>query len=91
VSLGGVRVTQEANALKRRVGLVPQDLALYDELSAWANLQLFGGLYGLSAEQIIKRSGLQSRITTALIAKRFIYDQATNGRQHKSPWPSGPE
>jgi ABC-2 type transport system ATP-binding protein len=38
VSLGGVRVTQDANVLKRRVGLVPQDLALYDELSAWANL-----------------------------------------------------
>ena len=34
--------------LKRRVGLVPQDLALYDELSAWANLELFGGLYGLA-------------------------------------------
>ena len=28
------------NDLKRRVGLVPQDLALYDELSAWANLEL---------------------------------------------------
>ena len=50
MSLGGVRLTQDANALKRRVGLVPQDLALYDELSAWANLQLFGGLYGLGAE-----------------------------------------
>jgi ABC-2 type transport system ATP-binding protein len=41
VSLDGVSVTQNANALKRRVGLVPQDLALYEELSAWANLQLF--------------------------------------------------
>jgi ABC-2 type transport system ATP-binding protein len=56
VSLGGVRVTQDANALKRRVGLVPQDLALYDELSAWENLQLFGGLYGLGAEHLRKRA-----------------------------------
>jgi ABC-2 type transport system ATP-binding protein len=51
VSVAGVSVTQDANALKRRVGLVPQDLALYEELSAWANLQLFGGLYGLGAAQ----------------------------------------
>jgi ABC-2 type transport system ATP-binding protein len=56
VSLRGVRVTQDANELKRRVGLVPQDLALYDELSAWANLQLFGGLYGLGAGQLQQRA-----------------------------------
>jgi ABC-2 type transport system ATP-binding protein len=60
VTLGGVSVTHNANALKRRVGLVPQELALYEELSAWANLQLFGGLYGLGAAQ------LQPRATAAL-------------------------
>ena len=56
VSLGGVSVTQNANALKRRVGLVTQDLALYEELSAWANLQLFGGLYGLGAARLRPRA-----------------------------------
>jgi ABC-2 type transport system ATP-binding protein len=56
VSLGGVRLAQDANALKRRVGLVPQDLALYEELSAWANLQLFGGLYGLGAAELRPRA-----------------------------------
>jgi ABC-2 type transport system ATP-binding protein len=48
---GAVRLDEMAAGqsadLKRHVGLVPQDLALFDELSAWANLQLFGGLYGL--------------------------------------------
>jgi ABC-2 type transport system ATP-binding protein len=56
VSLGGVSVTQNANAVKRRVGLVTQDLALYEELSAWANLQLFGGLYGLGAARLRPRA-----------------------------------
>jgi ABC-2 type transport system ATP-binding protein len=56
VSLDGLQVTQDANELKRRVGLVPQDLALYDELSAWSNLQLFGGLYGLEAEALRQRA-----------------------------------
>lgn len=32
---------------KRRIGLVPQDLALFDELTAQANLQLFAALYDL--------------------------------------------
>ena len=41
-------VMAEGNsALKQRIGLVPQDLAIYDDLSAEANLRLFGALYGL--------------------------------------------
>ncbi len=31
-------------------------MALYDELSAWANLQLFGGLYGLPATLLQQRA-----------------------------------
>ena len=42
--------------LKRHVGLVPQDLALFDELSAWANLQLFGGLYALDGAMLRARA-----------------------------------
>jgi ABC-2 type transport system ATP-binding protein len=56
VRLGGMSLNEDATALKRRVGLVPQDLALYEELSAWANLQLFGGLYGLGAAQLKSRA-----------------------------------
>ena len=68
VSFQGRTVHQDANHLKRCVGLVPQELALYDELSAWANLELFGGLYGLAGEQLAHRAeealtlvGLQNR------------------------------
>jgi ABC-2 type transport system ATP-binding protein len=41
-SLGG-----DTAAPKRRIGLVPQDLALYDELSTRENLRFFGALYGM--------------------------------------------
>ncbi len=56
VSFQGQRIHQDANALKKRVGLVPQDLALFEELSAWANLELFGGLYGLSGAALARRA-----------------------------------
>ncbi|MEO8315547.1 MAG: ABC transporter ATP-binding protein [Pseudomonadota bacterium] len=56
VRMDGEASGQSAMDLKRRVGLVPQDLALFDELSAWANLQLFGGLYGLSASVLRMRA-----------------------------------
>jgi ABC-2 type transport system ATP-binding protein len=38
--------------VKRRLGLVPQDLALYEELTARANLRLFGSLYSLTARAL---------------------------------------
>ena len=50
------RAVQDANRFKQRVGLVPQDLALYDELSAWANLELFGGLYGMKGKVLARRA-----------------------------------
>jgi ABC-2 type transport system ATP-binding protein len=37
---------------KLRIGLVPQDLALYDELSARANLEFFGALYRLTGKAL---------------------------------------
>jgi ABC-2 type transport system ATP-binding protein len=52
----GAVVDEDTAALKRRIGLVPQDLALFDELSAWANLQLFGGLYGLPGKVLQERA-----------------------------------
>jgi ABC-2 type transport system ATP-binding protein len=48
VLVAGVRLSGDTDPKKRRIGLVPQDLALYDELSARANLRFFGALYGLS-------------------------------------------
>jgi ABC-2 type transport system ATP-binding protein len=51
VLIEGVPVSGDTNPVKRKIGLVPQDLALYDELPALANLQLFAALYGISGAE----------------------------------------
>jgi len=48
VLVAGSRLRGDTDPAKRRIGLVPQDLALYDELTARANLRFFGALFGLS-------------------------------------------
>src|SRR5690242_15840035 len=47
VRVEGAVVRGETDPVKRRMGFVPQDLALHDELSANENLALFGALYGM--------------------------------------------
>jgi len=49
VLIGGSPLLGDTDVKKRRIGLVPQDLALYDELSALANLRFFGSLYDLDS------------------------------------------
>ncbi len=58
---GTVRVMGDTRAdnpdrYARRVGYVPQDLALYDELTAADNLALFGGLYGMAGRHLRTRA-----------------------------------
>jgi ABC-2 type transport system ATP-binding protein len=48
VRIAGRRLVGDTDPGKRRIGLVPQDIALYDELTARDNLRFFGALYRLS-------------------------------------------
>jgi ABC-2 type transport system ATP-binding protein len=55
VLLDGQPVGTRRHAARRRIGLVPQDLALYDDLPAIENLKLFGALYGLKNAALAAR------------------------------------
>jgi ABC-2 type transport system ATP-binding protein len=52
VQVAGVRVDTGTVAAKAAIGYVPQDLAIYPDLSARENLAFFGKLYGLRGEQL---------------------------------------
>ena len=53
---GGVSLASDEAGYKRRIGLVPQDIALYEELPARMNLELCGALYGMAPELIRRRT-----------------------------------
>src|SRR5262249_35816840 len=52
VLIQGRPLAGDTDPLKRSIGLVPQDLALYDELSARDNLAFFGSLYELDGASL---------------------------------------
>jgi ABC-2 type transport system ATP-binding protein len=64
----GFDIVADRSSAKQRLGLVPQDLALYETLSAEDNLQFWGQMYGLGGVVLRKRIaevlefvGLESR------------------------------
>jgi ABC-2 type transport system ATP-binding protein len=52
VLVDGAPMRGETDPMKRKIGLVPQDLALYEELSGRDNLEVFGALYDLRPDEI---------------------------------------
>ncbi|NDJ14461.1 MAG: ABC transporter ATP-binding protein, partial [Acidobacteriia bacterium] len=60
VLIDGRALSGDTDATKHKIGLVPQDLALFDELPALANLEFFGALYGLHG------AGLKKTMAEAL-------------------------
>src|SRR4051812_6661893 len=51
----GRPVSTRDKQLRREIGIVPQELAVYGELSARENLTFFGSLYGLGGEHLARR------------------------------------
>ena len=72
VLLGGEELTPRRRDLRRLLGVVPQDLAIYPELTARENLRFFGKLYGLTGKALadrvddaLARTGLANRADDA--------------------------
>lgn len=67
-TVAGHSVVSETMAVKALIGVVPQEIALYDALSARENLVFWGRMYGLSGraldqrvDDVLEQIGLASR------------------------------
>ncbi len=68
VTVNGFDIVAEAKKAKQSLGVVPQELAIYEDLSAFDNLAYWGAAYGLKGRElksrvayILERIGLQDR------------------------------
>ena len=67
VTIAGLSPNKGNHALQRILGVVPQDLAIYSDLTAAENLDFFGGIYGLRGadlknriQRVLEQTGLTS-------------------------------
>jgi ABC-2 type transport system ATP-binding protein len=69
-TVGGIDVSRDPEAVKRRIGYMSQRFSLYEHLTVDQNIRFFGGIYGLD------RARLDAR-------RRFVLDMAgLGGREH---------
>src|SRR4051812_19803145 len=55
VLVDGHSIVKEPVEVKKRIGVVPQEIALYPDLSARQNLEFFGKMYGLGGVTLAQR------------------------------------
>jgi ABC-2 type transport system ATP-binding protein len=67
--IAGFDVYKETEKIKKSIGYMSQKFSLYEDLTINENIQLFGGIYGLSDDEIEKRR-------SELIAKLNLQNEA---------------
>lgn len=79
ITVSGHDVMTAGQAARRHLGIVPQELALYSDLSAAANLEFWGSAYGLAGEP------LRRRVAEVLT----LIGLADRGKDHTSTFSGG--
>jgi ABC-2 type transport system ATP-binding protein len=68
VLIGGKDIWLEARTVKQGLAVVPQEIAVYEDLNARDNLNFWGSLYGLSGSQL--RSRVDETLTRVGLSDR---------------------
>jgi len=56
-TVAGYDITTQADQVRRRIGYMSQRFSLYEDLTVQENITLYGGIYGVSTPEIIRRTG----------------------------------
>jgi ABC-2 type transport system ATP-binding protein len=54
VVIDGINIRDDGKVIKLIMGVVPQEIALYEELSAYENMMFWGGLYDIPKQELKK-------------------------------------
>ncbi len=83
VRLNGKSVLKKPDDMRRVLGVVPQKIALYEELSAYENLKFFGRLYGLSGNKLEQRIEYVLELVGLADRKKELVKNYSGGMQRR--------
>ena len=78
IEVFGMDAKKNMNQIKRRIGYIPQDLAIHGNLKAWENVELFTSLYGIRGKEL--RTAVDESLEfVGLLDRRGSYAKTFSG------------
>ena len=84
VRIAGCDVAKEPLRVKRMIGVLPEDLGVFDALTIEEHLELCGPVYGLSRQDTRERTGALLRILDLEQGRYSYLDQCSQGMRKKT-------
>jgi ABC-2 type transport system ATP-binding protein len=81
--IGGVSIRTSPLAVKQKIGVLPEDLALFDSLTIWEHLLLSGPIYGLSKSETSSRGEQLLKYLDLWHQRQTYVDEASAGMRKK--------
>jgi ABC-2 type transport system ATP-binding protein len=78
IAIMGKSIAKHSRHAKSAIGFVPQDLAIYEDMTAYENVHFFAGLYGLRGAEL-KRSALEALEFVGLADRKASYPRSFSG------------
>jgi ABC-2 type transport system ATP-binding protein len=84
VGIAGLDIAKEPLRVKRSIGVLPEDLGLFDALTIEEHLELCGPVYGLSRQETRGRARDLLRILSLENGRYTYLDQCSHGMRKKT-------
>ena len=84
VSIAGFNVAKDPLRVKRSIGVLPEDLGLFDALTIEEHLELCGPVYGLTRSETRERADGLLRILSLEKGRYTYLDQCSHGMRKKT-------
>ena len=81
--IGGKSILNSPLEVKRNIGVLPEDLALFDSLTIWEHLLLSGPIYGLSQRETKSRGEQLLKYLDLWQSRQTYVDEASAGMRKK--------
>ncbi len=83
-TVAGLDVVRDALEIKRRIGVLPENLGLFDDLTVEEHLDLTGSVYGLSRDETRSRSGQLLRALHLEHGRQTFASRCSHGMRKKT-------
>lgn len=81
-TVAGFSIKNQQESIKKHIGYMSQKFSLYSDLKVWENIELFGGIYGLSDKQIKEKiSSMLKALSMEDARDMFVRDMPLGWKQ----------